>query len=459
MAHLADLQLTPANVECRVRAANHKAFRRTADARDRIEAATTAFSDHAMKELSGTAPNFKNGKFISFGSVQYLKPTTGFPELRLRFTPPAGKVYGPRSGDPNVADNVYDATNGNWDGHRDGLTGNPFFTRPGGIYASDANGRSLGYLDDACDGIIECRVRGLSASARFSSGPPAFAPDSFPVRTVADELEQMLLGPEVRESIAPQVASEIVRHALETVRLMNTDAMNSSGMAAHDARLGRAREPIYQPVTRAQYAFVRLFHQSILTRLEGLQASAGATEREDAVFALRRILEVLRLPENVGDLSNRGRRRMPAMMRGSESLHLALTTRQLNKLRKILQDFDPSIGQITLPEQNLRNFIRSHAFAAGLHAGVSVGAGQTLAQLFDNPEAVLNYLKTGSVQGDIVPPVTGQRLVVPGNPDASAFVALISNPDHPMNGPFSSLDPGTGKTGIQIVREWISSLT
>jgi hypothetical protein len=458
LAHLSDLQASAADVQWRVRAANHKAFRRTADSNDKIEIDTSTFSDHAVKELKGVAPNFKVGKSIPFGSVQYIKPTDAFPEIRARFTPPAGKVYGPKSGDANVVDDVYDAASGSWDGHRDGEDGNPFFTQPGGIYAADPNGSSLGYLDDACDGIIECRVKGLSAIARFSSGPPAFAPDSFPVRTVADELEQMLLGPEVPEAVAPQAASDIIRHALDTVRLMNTDAMNRSGMPNHDGRLGRAREPIFQPVTRAQYALVRMFHQSVLQTLEGLNSPAGSPERENAVFALRRILELVRSSEDVGDLSNKGRRRMPAMMRGSDSVHLALTKRQINKLRKVLLEFDPSTGQTTLPEQNMLNFIRSHAFAALLHAGVSVGGGQTLSQLFADPAAVLNYLKTGAAQGDIVPDATGKPLVVPGNPDASAFVAIISNPDHPMNEPFSAVDLGTGKTGIQIVREWITSL-
>ncbi len=456
--HLADLQLTPADVQWRVRAANHKAFRRTADENDKIDADTSTFSNHALTEMRGAAGNFKPGKLISFGTVQYIKPTANHPEIRIRFTPPAGKVYGPRAGDPNIADDVYDADRGSWDGHIDGSGGNPFFTNPAGIYASDG-GVSFGYLDDSCDGIIECHVRGLNAMARFSSGPPDFVPDSFPVRTIADELEQMLLGPEVQESVAPAAASEIIRHALDTVLHLNSEMMNRSGMAAHDTRTGRAREPIFQPVTRAQYALVRSFHQAVLSQLEGLNAPAGSPERAAAVGVLRRILAVVRFSESVGDLSNTGRRRMPAMMRNSDGVHLALTKRQINKLRRILLEFDPSTGPPSPPEQNLINFVTSHSFAAALHAGVSAGAGQALSQLFTNPSAVLNFLRTGTAQGDIVPGVQGQPLVVPGDPDASAFVAIISHADHPMNGPFSAVQPGTGKTGIQIVREWISSLS
>ena len=457
-AHLADLQLTPADVQWRVRAANHKAFRRTADENDKINADTSTFSDHSVTEIRGAATNFKAGKLISFGTVQYIKPTANHPEIRIRFTPPAGKVYGPRNGDPNIADDVYDADRGRWDGHMDGAGGNRFFTNPAGIYASNG-GVSFGYLDDSCDGLIECRVRGLSALTRFSSGPPDFVPDSLPVRTIADELEQMLLGPEVQESVLPATASEIVRHALDTVLHLNSDAMNRGGMAAHDAGTGRVREPIFQPVTRARYAMVRSFHQEVLRQLEGLNAPAGSPERADAVLILRRILTVVRFSENVGDLSNAGRRRMPAMMRNSDGVHLALTKRQINKLRRLLQELDPSTGPPPEPEQNLINFITSHSFASALHAAVSVGGGQTLSQLFTDPRALLNFLRTGTAQGDIVPGVQGQPLVVPGDPDASAFVTIISHPDHPMNGPFSAVQPGIAKTGIQIVREWISSLS
>ena len=93
--------------------ANIKAFRRTGDPNDRVDAVVDWFSDHAAKPITGTCPNFKTGKSIVFGTVQFIDPTSaGFPEIRLRFTPPAGKVFGPKPppGDPNVVDDVYDGT-------------------------------------------------------------------------------------------------------------------------------------------------------------------------------------------------------------------------------------------------------------------------------------------------------------------------------------------------------------
>jgi hypothetical protein len=42
--------------------------------------------------------------------------------------------------------------------------------------------------------------------------------------------------------------------------------------------------------------------------------------------------QVLRRPEEVGDLSDEGRRKMPPMLRGAESRCLALTRRQIDKV-------------------------------------------------------------------------------------------------------------------------------
>ena len=44
--------------------------------------------------------------------------------------------------------------------------------------------------------------------------------------------------------------------------------------------------------------------------------------------------QVLRRPEEVGDLSDKGRRKMPPMLRGADSRTLALTRRQIDKVVK-----------------------------------------------------------------------------------------------------------------------------
>jgi hypothetical protein len=60
-------------------------------------------------------------------------------------------------------------------------------------------------------------------------------------------------------------------------------------------------------------------HQTVLTALK-----SGTP----AWFA-----DVLRNPDEVGDLTDKGRRKMPAMMRGADARYLTLTRRQINKIR------------------------------------------------------------------------------------------------------------------------------
>ena len=59
-----------------------------------------------------------------------------------------------------------------------------------------------------------------------------------PIRTVADELEQAMLGPEVTAAnVSSAEVEEIVRRAFETVRLLNTAVMNGNPV---DGRLATA---------------------------------------------------------------------------------------------------------------------------------------------------------------------------------------------------------------------------
>ena len=116
-------EFSDAAVTWQVRVGNLKAYRHTADANDKVEASTGEFSDHAVKELKGCCENFLKNKYIPFGGVQYIKPNDKFPEIRLRFTPAGGKVYGPPSSyghpDSNLAGVVYDDKKGKWKGYLD----------------------------------------------------------------------------------------------------------------------------------------------------------------------------------------------------------------------------------------------------------------------------------------------------------------------------------------------------
>ena len=318
------------DVEWRAHVGNQKAYRRTRDLDDRIDAEVDWFHDHAPHRLLGRCKNFLKGKTLPFGDVQFIRPNEKFPEIRLRFTPGKGVIYG-STGVRNRKDDVkggvvYDKNRGRWDAWTDdNLDPGTLITNPGFIYANVDN-VSRGYLDDECDGIVEVRIAklNLSAYARIGAGPPDYAPDSFPVRTLADELEQILLGPDVDlNDISPEWTEEIIRRAFETVRLQNTvelngNATDANSMAAHDARNGRALEPIMARAIVDTIA-LRALHQSVFAALRSGTAPW--------------FVQVLRKWTEVGDLTNDGRRKMPAMMRGSDGLHLALTRRQFNAVQ------------------------------------------------------------------------------------------------------------------------------
>ncbi|MBR0773985.1 hypothetical protein JQ543_21640 [Bradyrhizobium diazoefficiens] len=347
-------KLKPASLAWKVEVGNHKIFRRTGIAADRIEA-KAEFNDHAAHALEGHCVNFFHGKVLPLGSVQYIKPTRAFPEIRLRFTPAGGWVYG--SSDKRKTVNafnkvvetrddiisperiIYDPKKGTWRGFDDGKTPAPERTVPGAIYAGYSDPKSgdqisWGYLDDECDGIVTATLviggKTLSAFARIAAGPPTFAPDSVPIRTAADELDQVLLGPEADASVTLEDAEEIVRRAIESVRLMNTAAMNgntiegrinvASTMVRQDTNdFSRYYQPIMTPTSVDNHALMAL-HQNILA---ALRSGTGAW------FA-----QALRQPDEIGDLSDAGRRKMPAMMRGADGRMLALSRRQIDTIVK-----------------------------------------------------------------------------------------------------------------------------
>lgn len=356
--------LTPAAVTWRVHVGNHKVYRRTGEEADRIEAIVGPFSDHAPHALLGDCGNFWPNKRLPLGQVQYIKPTDRFPEIRLRFTPAHGNVYGsskePPQGkpsDPNISDVLYDANKGKWMGHFD-KSGDPGLTIPANIYAGDQVGDnwvSKGYLDDECDGLVYVELtvdgRTLTAYGRIGAGPPAYAPDSYPVRTVADELEQAMHGPETPQNEATLAqAEEIIRRAFETVRLMNTAVMNgntvngqvdvASTMVRQDtADTGRRFEPIMASSLVDTQAVLNL-HQNVFTALRGGTAPWFS--------------DVLREYDQIGDLSSKGRRKMPALMRGADGRYMALTRRQVDLIRKVARRdiFAPEEPGLATPPPN-----------------------------------------------------------------------------------------------------------
>jgi hypothetical protein len=361
-------RLDAAAVSWRAIVANRKVARRTANKHDAVTADTGWFGDHAPKRLEGHSENFiSTTAFIDFGQVRFIKPNRDFPEIRLRFTPAKGLIYGPSQNrddnDPAIAPEraIYDRTKG-WPGFGDddagtdrgGGTKSKFRdeTLPPALYAIKPPAPSWlhnniaisrGYLDDACDGFVEVRLKLpggkiLTAASRICASPPALVPDSFFVRSLADDLDQIIHGPDVRADEPDHVtrarAEDIVRRAYETVRFMNVALMNGNNFKGRSALTldsmpeeeaadtQRAIRPVMSPSTVDTFTIMAL-HEQVYAALRG-----GA-----APWFLR----LLRRPEEVADYTDRGRRKMPALMCGADNNYLALTYRQIDTIRKASQ--------------------------------------------------------------------------------------------------------------------------
>ena len=369
--------LAAAHVSWRVEVANRKVARRTGDRRDEVKA-EIEFSDHEPQPLKGTCPNFVAGASIDFGSVRYIRPTTEFPGIRLRFTPAKGLIYGPTvlpggKPDPVIGDKraIYDRRKGRrkgkWPGFSADDSGKEFFneTLPPALFAIDPPAPSWlhhnvavsrGYLDDACDGFVEVRLslpgrrQPMVARARICAGPPAVVPDSMFVRSLADDLDQVLHGPTVAkdepEAVTRARALDIVRRAYETVRFMNVAVMNGNDFRGRSALsldsmpeeeaadTQRPIRPVMSPSTVDTLAILAL-HEEVYAALRG---------RATPWF-----VRLLRLPEEVADFTDRGRRKMPALMCGADNNYLALTRRQIDTIHKAGTEA-PFASDAALPE-------------------------------------------------------------------------------------------------------------
>ncbi|MEN7551476.1 hypothetical protein AAG747_26400 [Rapidithrix thailandica] len=341
------------DISWNVHVGNIKIYRRTQNEDDKISAELTDITTHERKPLLGFCNNFREGKTLPLGHIQFIQPTEEFPEIRLRYTPGPGKVYGTRkdriesAGAEPTPDPVYQYygedfllynESGDWLNYKEKGIPNPMYTNPAQIFAGyyideTQEQVSWGYLDDECDGFASVHLKNydgevLKARAHISAGPPAFAPDTLPVRVVTDELEQILLGPEVDQEVPIEDAEEIIRRALETVRLMNTAIMNgnlydgqsnvASTMVRQDTNdFGRLYEPI-MATSLVDNLAVRAIHERVYNGI-----STGATPWFE---------NALRRPNKIGNLSNEERRKMPALMRGADGRALCFTHRQINTI-------------------------------------------------------------------------------------------------------------------------------
>jgi hypothetical protein len=360
-----------AKIEWKVSVANHKVMRRTGDPNDRVSVNTGWFSDHDSHVLLGSCKNFIRGAHINFGHVRFIRPNKKFAEIRLRFTPAHGLIYGPHRKidpttnrpDPAIPPEraIYNASK-DWLGFGEDPDDVTNQTLPPSLYAIDPpapswlnnnKAKSRGYLDDACDGFAEVRLtlptgKRLTATARICAAPPAVIPDSLFVRSLADDLEQVIHGPAVPADEPYEVtrarALDIVRKAYETVRFMNVVVMNGNNFKGRPSLLldsmpeeeaadtERAIRPVMAPGSVDTLGIMTL-HEQVYAALRG-----GAAPW---------FTNLLRRPDEVADFTDRGRRKMPALMCGADNSYLALTYRQIDSIRRVSEEA-PFRGRISL---------------------------------------------------------------------------------------------------------------
>jgi len=363
-----------AKVEWRVSVANLKVMRRTGNPDNKVSADTGWFSDHDIHVLLGSCTNFVPGGHINFGHVRFIRPNEKFGEIRLRFTPAHGLIYGPNrkldpathQADPAIPPEraIYDASK-DWVGFGADPDKVASQTLPPSLYAieppapswlNDNVAVSRGYLDDACDGFVEVRLtlatgKPLIARARICAAPPAVVPDSLFIRSLADDLEQVISGPKVPMDEPYEVtrdrALDIVRRAYETVRFMNVAVMNGNNFKGRPALLldsmpeeeaadtERAIRPVMAPGSVDTFGIMTL-HEQVFAALRG-----GAAPW---------FVKLLRRPDEVADFTDRGRRKMPALMCGADNSYLALTYRQIDSIRKVSEEA-PFRSRALVPER------------------------------------------------------------------------------------------------------------
>ena len=364
---------TPADLRWHVTVANRKVERRTGEVNDRVEAHTGWFSSHAPRALAGHCANFVSSEHsIHFGTVRYIKPNAEFPEIRFRFTPATGLIYGPDLDDaeqkellavhPEMyvvpkAQQLYDKTKGwykfevpsgidnatpDFDGKFVNETLPPSLYSiipPAPCWLNDNIAVSRGHFDDACDGLVEVALtphggaERLVAVARITAGPPAIVTDSLFVRHLGDDLDQVIFGPNIPSAESEEHtrarAEDIVRRAFETVRFLNVAVMNGNPVNSRDPLdidtmpaeeafdVLRPMRPVFSPRTVDTLGIMRL-HQQVYAAMRG-----GAAPW---------FPPLLRKPDQVGDFTDYGRRKMPALMCGADGNYLALTHRQINTI-------------------------------------------------------------------------------------------------------------------------------
>ena len=351
--------LSAASLRWTVEVANLKPFFMTQDGQNRIHARVELRGDDVTpRTLLGTAPSgapnplVPEGRGIPFGVVRLTRPTPAFPEFRLRFIPGQGKFYGPTNFPerwPGVTlppEQLFLNTASSWCSWKpadDDMRG-----VPGGQYAQDANGVSLGLVDDVCDGLVSCAIDGVSvgpAHARVTVGPPDYAPDRRHPVSLADGLKDRVDRADVFDpgyvdaAVTSREILDLLERVWETMARINLDAFNDRVDVQENPNIALVKGVPYRASDR--YAF----DPPAPIEQQPLPLTALGRRDHRRFVAMEAFLDLLRMRPELIDQWVREPvsarlffdRKMPALMRGSSGDPLTLTRRQYDLLVRWVQ--------------------------------------------------------------------------------------------------------------------------
>ncbi len=376
---LAKFGLTTKDLQWKVEVANLKPHHYTLSEGDRIAATVEIIGDITQRQLlQGVSPQNAQQPLASpdqpvpLGSIQLTRPTDELPEIRLRFTPAKGQVYGPTNLKERL-ENLNERLRGNssWKDLKfptENQILNPEATwcrfvatddprtNPGGLYAIEDDTRiSLGLVDDVCDGVITCSLPGVStAKARIVVAPPDYAPDRRPLTSLADGLSDRVKRDDVLETdyvddleLTATEVRDLLERVLETMEAINLDFQNNRargenrGIAVFDESL--------PPEAAANRAFPEM--EPVLGR--SLPLTEFGRQRHRRFISVEVFEDMLRERPELIDKWIRepmtGEKyydqKMPALMRGSDRYPMHITRRQYQLLlawaNRLRQDAEP----------------------------------------------------------------------------------------------------------------------
>jgi len=220
---------------------------------------------------------------------------------------------------------------------------------------NDAEHHALGLVDDISDGVISCTLkagsRKLTATARIVVGPPDFGPASRPPISLADNLADRTKRAEARHKSAwtldelRDIAHDIFERAFETSDLINKDYQNwrcRDENLGTLADLGKTSAYDRDDVDAMLWEDITADTATVSAGKESPSHLSEGGERKHRRYAAVEYLE-MRFRENPGLFEAWIRRpldpnpyfdkRMPALMRGSDSRPWHLTRRQWELVR------------------------------------------------------------------------------------------------------------------------------